>query len=103
MVFNFEDEKNTSNKSSKRCYFSFNTICSREQIKKAALLFISNQFDIQKEEIEPKEIFKSLVTPGKGQLSRELFRKNQLNYIEKMMQRNIKIKYFLIFFLGKNN
>ena len=33
--------------------------------------FFSSQFNIKKEEIILKEIFKSLVTSGKGQLSRE--------------------------------
>ncbi len=45
------------------------------RLKKAVLQFISSQFDIQKEEIDLKEIFKSLDTSGKGQLSRELFKK----------------------------
>ena len=43
------------------------------RFKKAVLQFISNQFDIQKEETDLKEIFKSLDTSGKGQLSRGVF------------------------------
>ena len=43
------------------------------RFKKAVLQFISSQFDIQKEESELKEIFKSLDTSGKGQLSQKIF------------------------------
>ena len=43
------------------------------RFKKAVLQFISSQFDIQKEESELKEIFKSLDSTGKGQLSQKVF------------------------------
>ena len=43
------------------------------RFKKAVLQFISNQFDIQKEEGELREIFKSLDTSGKGQLDQQIF------------------------------
>ena len=43
------------------------------RFKKAVLQFISSQFDIQKEENDLKEIFKSLDTTGKGQLTRAVF------------------------------
>ena len=43
------------------------------RFKKAVMQFISSQFDIQKEETDLKEIFKSLDTSGKGQLSRGVF------------------------------
>ena len=43
------------------------------RFKKAVLQFISNQFDIQKEEGDLREIFKSLDTSGKGQLDQQIF------------------------------
>jgi calcium-dependent protein kinase len=43
------------------------------RFKKAVLQFISSQFDIQKEESDLREIFKSLDTSGKGQLTRGVF------------------------------
>ena len=43
------------------------------RFKKAVLQFISNQFDIQKEEGELREIFKTLDTSGKGQLDQQIF------------------------------
>ena len=43
------------------------------RFKKAVLQFISNQFDMQKEEGDLREIFKSLDTSGKGQLSKQIF------------------------------
>ena len=43
------------------------------RFKKAVLQFISSQFDIQKEESNLKDIFKSLDSSGKGELSKDIF------------------------------
>ncbi len=43
------------------------------RFKQAVLQFISVQFDIQKEEGDLREIFKSMDTQGKGQLSKDAF------------------------------
>ena len=72
-----EDEKNTSNFQNiqRGAITHLAQFVQENRLKKAVLQFISSQFDIQKEEIDLKEIFKSLDTSGKGQLSRELFKK----------------------------
>ena len=43
------------------------------RFKQAVLQFISVQFDIQKEEGDLREIFKSMDTQGKGQLTKDAF------------------------------
>ena len=73
-----ETEKNLDN-SNKYKQIQLNAInhmaqfVKENRFKKAVLQFISNQFDMQKEEGDLREIFKSLDTSGKGQLSKQIF------------------------------
>ncbi len=71
------NEKNNSSNNFKRIQIHaishMAQFVQENRFKKAVLQFISSQFDIQKEESELKEIFKSLDSTGKGQLSQKVF------------------------------
>ena len=72
-ILNLKDNKNTNKKIQIQAITHMAKFIEENRFKKAVLQFISSQFDIQKEESNLKDIFKSLDSSGKGELSKDIF------------------------------